>query len=231
MPDLPPVPDIIRSAYATLIVTDLAESRRFWVDLLGFVVTYEDSSSLYLRGYDELTHHNVILRAGTEAAAGALGFRVRSPADLDRAEAYYKALGCRSERLPAGAVRGLGEVVRVEDPLGFLIDFFDSSEHPERLQQRYDLRRGAEVARFDHFNICVPDVPRAYQYYSGLGFGLSETIEDGADAVRRLDVPQADRARHGLHRRRRAAPAPPWVLRPRGARGAADLRHPRLAVA
>ena len=70
-------------------------------------------------------------------------------------------------------------MVRVEDPLGFLIDFFDRSEHPERLQQRYDLRRGAEVARFDHFNICVPDVPRAYDYYSGLGFGLSETIEDG----------------------------------------------------
>ena len=76
-------------------------------------------------------------------------------------------------------MRGLGEVVRVEDPLGFLIDFFDRSDHPERLQQRYDLRRGAEVARLDHFNICVPDVPRAYEYYSGLGFGLSETIEDG----------------------------------------------------
>jgi len=39
---LPPVPDIIRSAYATLVVTDLAEARRFWVDLLGFVVTYEE---------------------------------------------------------------------------------------------------------------------------------------------------------------------------------------------
>jgi 3,4-dihydroxyphenylacetate 2,3-dioxygenase len=76
-------------------------------------------------------------------------------------------------------VRGLGEVVRVEDPLGFLVDFFASAAHPERLQQRYDLRRGAEVARLDHFNICVPDVPRAYSYYSDLGFGLSETIEDG----------------------------------------------------
>jgi 3,4-dihydroxyphenylacetate 2,3-dioxygenase len=172
-------PDIVRSAYATLHVTDLAESRRFWVDLLGYVVTCEDSSSVYLRGYDELTHHNLILRGGTEAAAGPLGFRVRASADLDRAEAYFGALGCRSERLPAGTVRGLGEVVRVEDPLGFLIDFFDSSEHPERLQQRYDLRHGAEVARLDHFNICVPDVQRAYEYYSGLGFGLSESIEDG----------------------------------------------------
>ena len=175
----PPPPDIVRAAYASLVVTSLAEARHFWVDLLGFVVTHEDAESLYLRGYDELTHHNLILRTGPAAAAGALGFRVRSRDDLDRASAFYGELGCRTERLPAGAVRGLGEVVRVEDPLGFLVDFFASSAHPERLQQRYDLRRGAEVARLDHFNICVPDVPVAYSYYSSLGFGLSETIEDG----------------------------------------------------
>src|SRR5580692_6538260 len=130
---LPPVPDIVRSAYATLVVTSLAEARRFWVDLLGFVVTYEDSGALYLRGFDELTHHNLIVRSGPEAAAGALGYRVRSSDDLARAEAYYAALGCRTERLPAGAVHGLGEVVRAEDPLGFLVDFFATSMHPERL--------------------------------------------------------------------------------------------------
>ena len=124
MADSLPPPDIVRSAYATLVVTDLAEARRFWVDLLGFVVTHEDSSALYLRGYDELTHHNLIVRSGPEAAAGALGYRVRSDRDLARAEAYYAALGCRTARLPAGTVRGVGEVVRVEDPLGFLVDFF-----------------------------------------------------------------------------------------------------------
>jgi len=32
-----------------------------------------------------------------------------------------------------------------------------------------NLRRGAEVARLDHFNICVPDVPLAYAHYSSLG--------------------------------------------------------------
>ena len=174
----PPPPDIVRSAYAELVVTNLAEARQFWVDLLGFVATYEDSESLYLRGYDELTHHNLVLRAGPVAALGALAFRVRSAADLARAEAFYGALGCRTERRPAGATRGVGETVRAEDPLGFTVEFFASSAHPERLQQRYDLRRGAEVARLDHFNICVPDVPAAYEYYSSLGFGLSETIED-----------------------------------------------------
>jgi catechol 2,3-dioxygenase len=172
-------PDIVRAAYAELFVTSLAEARRFWVDLLGFVVTHEDAEGLYLRGYDELTHHNLILRPGPDAAAGALGFRVRSDSDLARAESFYGSLGCRTRRLPAGAVRGQGETVRVEDPLGFLVEFFAWSEHPERLQQRYDLRRGAEIARLDHFNICVPDVSSAYRYYASLGFGLSETIEDG----------------------------------------------------
>ncbi|WP_300611488.1 3,4-dihydroxyphenylacetate 2,3-dioxygenase [Trebonia sp.] len=179
MSSLPPPPDIVRSAYAALVVTSLPEARRFWVDLLGFVVTDEDASSLYLRGYDELTHHNLILRSGPVAAAGALGFRVRSVADLSRAEEFYGALGCRTERVPAGFARGQGETVRAEDPLGFLVEFFAASAHPERLQQRYDLRRGAEVARLDHFNICVPDVPVAYEHYKSLGFGLSETIEDG----------------------------------------------------
>ncbi len=73
----------------------------------------------------------------------------------------------------------MGEAVRAEDPIGFTVEFFCSAAHPQRLQQRYDLRRGAEVARLDHFNIVVPDVRAAYEYYRSLGFGLSETIEDG----------------------------------------------------
>jgi catechol 2,3-dioxygenase len=43
-------PDVIRSAYAQLAVTDLGAARWFWVDMLGFYVQYEDADSLYLRG-------------------------------------------------------------------------------------------------------------------------------------------------------------------------------------
>src|ERR1700751_3081956 len=96
-------PDIVRAAYAELIVTNLAESRRFWVDRLGFVVTPDDQKALYLRGYEELTHHNLILREGREPAAARLAFRVRTAADLDRAEAFYAALGSRPTPRPAGA--------------------------------------------------------------------------------------------------------------------------------
>jgi catechol 2,3-dioxygenase len=172
-------PDIVRAAYAELVVTDLEKARWFWVYLLGFVLTEETDDALYLRGYDELTHHNLILREGPEPAAGRLAYRVRTPADLDLAEAFYSDLGLRTERVPAGVTPGVGEAVRAEDPIGFTVEFFFSAAHPQRLQQRYDLRRGAEVARLDHFNIVVPDVRAAYDYYRSLGFGLSETIEDG----------------------------------------------------
>ena len=171
-------PDIVRAAYAELVVTDLAEARRFYVDLLGFAVSAESDTALYLRGYDELIHHNLILRAGPEPAAARLAYRVRTAADLDLAEAFFAALGSRTARVPAGVTPGVGEAVRAEDPLGFTVEFFFEAAYAERLQQRYDLRRGAEPARLDHFNIVVSDVRAAYEYYTSLGFGLSETIED-----------------------------------------------------
>src|SRR4051794_18082306 len=174
----PAPPDIVRAAYAELVVTDLAAARAFYVDLLGFVVTLDTGTELYLRGYDELIHHSLILRAGPGPAAGRLGYRVRSAADLDQAEAFFAARGSRTARLPAGTTPGVGETVRAQDPLGFTVELFAAADWAERLQQRYDLRRGAEPARLDHFNLVVADVRAAYEYHTALGFGLSETIED-----------------------------------------------------
>ncbi|MGH9057201.1 MAG: 3,4-dihydroxyphenylacetate 2,3-dioxygenase [Acidimicrobiales bacterium] len=172
-------PDIVRAAYAELVVTDLERARWFWVDMLGLVVTACEPDALYLRGYDEVVHHSLVLRTGAEPACARLGFRVRERSDLRRAEELFSSLGCLTERAAEGAVRGVGESLRVEDPLGFQIELFHSMEHCERLVQRYDLRRGAEIARIDHFNIAVPDVVAAFDYYRSLGFGCSETIEGG----------------------------------------------------
>jgi len=173
-------PDIVRAAFAELIVTDLDRSRWFWIDVLGFVLTATEPDALYLRGYDELSHHCLILREGRQPACARLAFRVREAGDLGAAETFYQQRNLRTTRIPAGMTPGVGDAVRVEDPLGFTIEFFHEMAHADRLQQRYDLRRGAEVARIDHFNIVVPDVRSAYRYYTDLGFGLSETIEDDA---------------------------------------------------
>jgi catechol 2,3-dioxygenase len=180
---LPTPPDVIRCAYAELIVTDLAASRSFYVDVLGLVVTYEDEDAIYLRAFEEYLHHSLIIRRGPVAALAVLAFRVRSEAELDVTVEYYTALGVRVERRVQGATRGIGAAVRIEDPLGFPIEFFYEADHVERMTQRYDLQGAATIARLDHFNVVTPDVPAAIAYYEGLGFKVSEDIEDDEQTV------------------------------------------------
>jgi 3,4-dihydroxyphenylacetate 2,3-dioxygenase len=174
----PTPPDIVRSAYVDLVVTDLARARTWWADLIGFHVEHAEPGALYLRGYEEFVHHSVVLREGPAAACERIGFRVRTADDLDRAERFYADRGCPVRRVPAGTTPGLGEAVRTVDPLGFPIELVHHMDRVEPLVQRYDLRHGASINRLDHVNIATPNVPVAHQLYSDLGFGLSETIED-----------------------------------------------------
>ncbi|MFB9950619.1 3,4-dihydroxyphenylacetate 2,3-dioxygenase [Rhizobium puerariae] len=181
-PDVP-VPDILRCAYMEIQVTDLKASREFYVDVLGLTVTAEDENTVYLRTLEEFIHHNVVLRQGSIAAVAAFSFRVRAPEDVDRAEAYFKALGCRTERRAEGFVKGIGDSVRVEDPLGFPYEFFHDVEHVDRLAWRYDLYTPGALVRLDHFNQVTPDVPSAVKYIEGLGFRVTEDIRDGDGVV------------------------------------------------
>ncbi|WP_439680372.1 3,4-dihydroxyphenylacetate 2,3-dioxygenase [Embleya sp. MST-111070] len=178
-----PPPDIVRAAYAELVVTDPAASREFYVDLLGLVVTHEDEDAVYLRAFEEYLHHSLVLRRGASPALAALAYRVRSPGEVDAAERYYRALGVPVERRAAGATRGIGPAVRVLDPLGFPLEFFYAAEHVPRLHQSYDLHGAGAIARLDHFNIVVPDVARAERYYRDLGFRVTEDIRGADDTL------------------------------------------------
>ncbi len=176
-------PDVLRCAYMELVVTDLQASRWFYVDVLGLYVTAEDDGAIYLRSTEEFIHHNLILRKGPIAAVAVFSYRVRSAEDLDRAVAFYTELGCRVERRPEGFVTGIGDSVRVEDPLGFPYEFFFETTHVERLSWRYDLHTPGELVRLDHFNQVTPDVPRAVRHYQDLGFRVTEDIQDEAGTV------------------------------------------------
>ena len=178
-----PAPDILRCAYMEIVVTDLAKSREFYVDVLGLVVTYEDDNAIYLRTLEEFIHHNLVLRKGPEAAVAAFSYRVRSPEDVDLAEAYYKELGCRTERNKDGFVRGIGDSLRVEDPLGFPYEFFYEVEHVDRLAWNYELYGAGALVRLDHFNQVTPDVPRGRKYFEDLGFRVTEDIKDSDDVT------------------------------------------------
>jgi 3,4-dihydroxyphenylacetate 2,3-dioxygenase len=174
--------NVIRAAHGEYRVTDLDRAREFYVDVLGFVETERTADALYLRGYEERAHHSLVLRLAESAGAGHLAYRVADGDDLEWLERFCRQAGLATRWVEPGEEAGQGRAVRVQDPLGLPLEFVAEMEPAERLLQRFDLYRGAQVQRFDHFNCQVPDVDAAYAWYAdGLGFGCSEyTVNDAA---------------------------------------------------
>ena len=89
---------------------------------------------IYLRSLEEFIHHNLVLRTGPVAAVAALrlpGAHARGPRPRPSRSTRSSAAGSNAER--RGLVKGIGDSVRVEDPLGFPYEFFYDVEHVERL--------------------------------------------------------------------------------------------------
>lgn len=171
--------NIIRAGRAILHVTDLNASRRFY-QALGFIETESDEETIYLRGLEEYHHHSLVLKKANEPAVVAISFKVSSEQDLEALEEVFRAVGSKVRWFEKGSQKAIGRTLRVQDVSGLPVEFYAEMEHAERLLQRFDLYKGAKVQRIDHFNCQVPDVEKAYDFYTGqLGFSCSEyTMDD-----------------------------------------------------
>src|SRR5258708_28085043 len=111
--------NIVRASHVEFGVSDLAASRAFYVDCLGYIVSDEDKDALYLRGVEERNHHSVVLRKSKEIAALAIGFKVRSEEDLDKAAEWLTPakLPVSCPKLPLQ-----GRTLRTVDPVGLPLD-------------------------------------------------------------------------------------------------------------
>lgn len=181
-PAAPPF-DVMRAAYAELLVSDLDVSERFYASLLGLVVAARTDDALYLRGWEERVHHSLVLRRSDLIAAERLSFRVRSDTDLDPIAADFDRRGCTT-RWVEGDHPGMGRALRVWDPFGFPLEFFHDIEQFETRLQRFDLHRGAPVMRLDHFNLHSPQVEETFAFWLELGFRCTEYISTDGDDER-----------------------------------------------
>ncbi len=174
--------NVTRASHSVLTVKDLAVSRNFYVDLLGFIVSDEDSDALYLRGVAEACHHSLVLkRARGEPQAERVGMRVFSDEDLEKAKAFFDKAG-----LPAKwvEVAHQGRTLHVVDASGAPIEFCATMVVKPRLVVAFEHHHGAVPQRIDHFQLLVPDVQRACEFWMSLGFRLSEYISpDGSEEL------------------------------------------------
>src|SRR5215475_7530040 len=105
-----------RASHVVLTVKDLGASRAFYVDAMGFVVSDEVDSTLYLRGLEEACHHSLVLRrADGPSRCERIGLRVYTEDDLERAKSHFDRAG-----LPAAwvDVPFHGKTLHLCDPVG-----------------------------------------------------------------------------------------------------------------
>ncbi|TCP30856.1 catechol 2,3-dioxygenase [Scopulibacillus darangshiensis] len=167
--------DIIRTARAVLNVTDLEASRRFYVDALGLIETESDDSTIYLRGLEEHNHHSLVLKKADTASVEVMSYKVQSEDDLEVLSDFFNSKGLRTTWVEEGRQKAIGRTLRVQDISGLPLEFFAKMDTVDRLLQQYHLYKGARIQRIDHFNCMVPDVQKAYDFYTeSLGFVCSE---------------------------------------------------------
>ncbi|MGO9358548.1 MAG: 3,4-dihydroxyphenylacetate 2,3-dioxygenase [Xanthobacteraceae bacterium] len=163
--------NIVRLSHIVLTVTDLQASRAFYVDILGLQVTEETSTRIYLRAMEERGHHCVVLEQGDIAVAHDLGFKVHSEDDLDRAKAFFDQRGLPSTWVD---VPHQARTLRARDPQGIPLEFYARMDRLPPIHQKYALYRGVKPLRIDHFNCFSPDVGEAVDFYSSIGFRVTE---------------------------------------------------------
>ena len=176
-PNLYPDFNVVRLSHVVFSVRDLAASRAFYVDTLGMQISGEEPGRLYLRAMEERGHHCVVLEQGAETAVQVLGFKVYDDADLDRAEAWFRARG-----RPVSWLTPLyqGRTLRTSDLHGIPLEFYAHMDRLPPIHQHYALYRGVKPLRIDHFNCFSPDVDGSVAFWNDMGFRVTEYTEDEA---------------------------------------------------
>ena len=173
-PNFDPPFNIVRASYIEFGVRDLARARAFYVDCLGLLVSDESAEALYLRGVEERGHHSIVLRQSRVPEIRALGFKVASEQDLDRAAEWF---GRRNLPVSFPDLPYLGRTLRTADVFGMPLDFYFAMDRRENVLQKYAAYKGARIQRIDHINCFTPDVQASYDFYTEIGFRLTEYTE------------------------------------------------------
>ena len=179
---------ILRLGFSELFVTNLAASRKFYVDTLGFIVAKETDSSLYLRGIEEFDEYSLILTENESAAIANFGLRVSSLDYLKELKQWHDEKGILNEWVEEGIHEGLGACLKVAEPNGHSVVFYhslkqinvrDENGKIKALPMRYTHQfNGVPPIKIDHMNIRVEDVDKALEYWKdGLDFSISEFIQ------------------------------------------------------
>ena len=186
-------PRIAHVGAISLGTPNLETSLHFFRDLLGMEEVERIGDTVYLRGYQELKHHSLVLFASDAPIVDSYSFRVARPEDVELFSQQLSAQDIEVIELPRGHQAGRGTAIRFlvphsEHPFELYYDI-DAPQAPEEIRSKLpsnsSRRRGLGVRRIDHFNV------QAAPQHVG---AAEQWLRDQLDFKRRefVHIPEAD---------------------------------------
>lgn len=173
--------NITRASHVVLSSHDLGATRAFYEEVLGFVVTSQTNSHLYLRGIEERGHHSVVFeQADGPRRCLRMGYRMYNDADILIAHDHFRAAGLDASLVTRA---DQGPTLHLTDPVGIPVEFCASMTQVQDQLQQFHYQRSARPRFFDHTQIYSHDVPKAMAFYMALGFRMTEYIGAEADSA------------------------------------------------
>lgn len=160
-----PIHDIAHLGSIELLTPKLAESLRYFHDVLGMEIVHRDGQSFYLRGYGDYAASTLKLTEAGRAGIGCISWRAASLPALERRVRPIAADGRGTGWIDRDYCRGRS--YRFRDPDGHAMEIYYEEE---RYRPPDDLRstlrnlpmkyagRGVNVRRLDHLALLCRDV-------------------------------------------------------------------------
>ena len=177
---------VLRPGHCLLRVLDIEAAVKHYTEVIGLDITgRDDKGRVYLKAWDELDHHSIILREADIPGCDFIAFKVDSKATLERLAKDVEKFGCKVNYLPAGELMETGERVRFQIPTGHHVELYaektkvgnglgnvNPAPWPDGLH-------GMQPPRMDHWQIHGIELPGSVELFTKvLGFGWTERVKD-----------------------------------------------------
>ena len=134
-----------------------------------------------MRGLEESCHHSLVVRRSEVPSCRRIGLRVFTEDDLDCAKSYFDRKGIKSAWVETPFQ---GRTLVLQDAVGVPIEMCASMSNEPRRMQEFHSFRGGSPQRLDHYQIATHDVASATNFYTELGFRITEyTASDASDEL------------------------------------------------
>lgn len=177
-----PIFNITRASHIVLSSRDLDKTRYFYETGIGLEVTAHEKDYLSFRAMEETSHHSLVfIKADSDKKCSRVGYRMYSEEDLKKAKDFFNERG-EVAKFVERPYQGL--TLHVTDGVGVPLEFCAIMEEKPSLMQKFNKHKSGHPAYLDHYQIATHDVKSAYEWYSNLGFRLTEyTADDETNAM------------------------------------------------